>query len=197
MTTDKELVPLKKKITNIADRVNTFEIKSAEDMKDAVVILSQMNQYADSVKEKKELLTKPLNVALKAARAMFSPLEEVYEGAIELLRAKMTTFQTQEVARKREEEAKIASRVKEGRGNLSVETAVKKMAEIKQVEKEVATDAGLVQFREVKRFEVKDITLVPISFLMVNESMVTKAMKEGKEIDGIRYFTEQVPVNYR
>lgn len=197
MIHQKELVPLKKKITTIAERINEFQIKSETTMKEAVIILSQMNKYADSVKEKKELLTKPLNEALKNARKMFAPLEEVYEGAIEMLRSKMTVYQTAEVARKREEEQKIAARVAPGKGNLSLETAAKKMAEIALVEKEVATDAGLVQFREVKRFEVMEIGKVPFTHLIVDEKAVTKSMKEGIEIPGIRYYTEQIPINYR
>lgn len=194
---DKQLAPLRKKIETIAEQVEKFEIKSSDDMTEAVKVLSQMNQYADSVKEKKELLTKPLNTALKAARAMFDPLEDVYEGAIEMLRSKMTKWQTEQVRIKNEKELAIANRVKEGKGFLSVETAVKKMAQITPVEKEVATDQGLVQFREVKRYEVMDMTLLPMEFHMANDSLIGKAMKEGKELSGVRYYTEQVPVNYR
>lgn len=192
---NKELVPLKKKIEVVADKVSKFEIKSADDLKEAVTVLSEMNKYADSVKEKKELLTKPLNLALKNARAMFAPLEDIYESAISMLRGKMTKYQTEQVAIKKAEEQKLADRVT--KGTLKMETAMKKMDAIVPVEKEVATDSGLVQFREVKRFEVVDIKVLPIEYHMANETMITKAMKEGKEIIGVRYYVEQVPVNYR
>lgn len=194
---DKSLVPLKKKIATIAEQVDSFEIKSSKDLSQAVSILSELNRYSDSVKEKKELLTKPLNVALKAARAMFTPIEEVYEGAIEVLRSKMTKYQTAQVKAKQEAELAIASRVKEGKGNLTVDTAVKKISELKVVEKEIATDVGLVQFREVKRFEVIDMTLLPIEYHLSNDVLITKLMKEGKEVAGVRYYTEQIPINYR
>lgn len=192
---NKELVPLKKKIEVVADKVSKFEIKSADDLKEAVVVLSEMNKYADSVKEKKELITKPLNLALKNARAMFAPLEDIYESAIAMLRGKMTKYQTEHVAIKKAEEQKLADRVT--KGTLKIETAMKKIDEIVPVEKEVATDSGLVQFREVKRFEVVDISKLPIEYHMANEAMITKAMKEGKELLGVKYYTEQVPVNYR
>lgn len=197
MTTKNELVPLQKKIVTVAEQVERFEIKVQEDMTKAVTLLSQLNKYADSVKEKKDLLTKPLNTALKAARAIFAPVEETYEGAIEMLREKMSRYQTEQVRIKKEKEDAIARRVKEGKGNLTVDTAVKKMSELKVVKKEVATDAGLVQFREVKRFEVMDITLLPIEYHLADEVMIAKLMKEGKEVAGVRYYTEQVPVNYR
>lgn len=194
---NKELVPLKKKVDTLAQKVEKFEIKSAEDMKEATIVLSTMNQYADIVKEKKESLTKPINEGLRNIRAMFKPLEESYEGAITLLRSKMTVYQTAEVKRKREEEDAIAARVKPGKGNLSVDTALKKIQEVAPVQKEVATEQGLVQFREVRKFEVVDITKLTPEYLLPNETAIRTAMKSGKELAGVRYWTEQVPSNYR
>lgn len=191
------LVPLKNKIAAVAREVDTLEIKNDKDLEKAVVVLSQMNKYKDQVQEKRETITKPLNEALKNARAMFNPLEALYEGSIELLRKKMTVFQTEAVKVRKEAELKIAERVKAGTGNLSVETAIKKIDELKVVEKEIATEAGLVSFVEVKKFEVIDIKLLPIEFHLPNEIEIKKVMKEGKELPGVRYFTEQMPRNYR
>lgn len=194
---NKELVPLKKKIDVLANQATGLVIKSDDDLKLAVEILSQVNHYADSVKEKKELLTKPLNLALKNARAMFSPLEDIYTEATESLRAKMAQYQTQKVLERKEAEVKIANRVKEGKGGITVETAVKKLEALKIVEKEVSTNAGLVQFRESKILKIVDISLIPREYLVVNESQLLKALKEGKNVEGAILETIQVPVNYR
>lgn len=194
---DKEIAPLKKEIASIAKLAEAFEIQSSADMVQATTILSQMNKYADSMKEKKELLTKPLNEALKNARSMFKPLEELYEDAIENLRGKMTVYQTEAMRLKKEEEQKIAMRVKAGSGNLSVETAVKKIAEIAPVEKEVSTTEGLVQFRESKILKIIDQNIIPREYLTVNETLILKDLKAGKNIAGVELDTIQVPVNYR
>jgi hypothetical protein len=192
---EKSLVPLKEKIESIAVAVGSFSIKSNDDLKMATAMLSEMNKYADKVKEKKEEITKPINNALKSARALFKPVEEVYENAISSLRLKMTVYQTEQVRIRKEEEEKIAKKLIEGK--IKINTAVKKIENLSEVEKEVATDSGLVQFREVKRFEVIDIKELPIEYHMANEQMITKAMKDNIEIKGVRYFVEQVPVNYR
>lgn len=194
---NKELIPLKKKIDVLANQATTIVIKNDDDLKIAVEILSQVNHYADTVKEKKELLTKPLNLALKNARAMFSPLEDVYTEATESLRAKMAQYQTLKVAERREEELKIANRVRDGKGGIKVETAVKKIEALKVVEKEVSTNAGLVQFRESKVLKILDINLIPREYLSVNESQLLKALKEGKNVEGATLETIQIPVNYR
>lgn len=193
---NKELVPFVKKVSVLEVEVNSLEIKSPEDMKKATILLSNLNQYGDSVQEKKDKLTKPINESLKNIRDMFKPVE-IYKGMIETLRGKMSKYQTDETNRMRDEEAKIAARVGEGKGKLKIETAVKKMNEIEKVDKEVATDAGLVQFREVKKFRVPDISKLAIEYHMVDEKKIAEAMKNGIELIGVEYYTEQIPVNYR
>lgn len=151
----------------------------------------------DAIKEKKELITKPLNLALKNAREMFKPLENPYEDAIQILRMKMSGYQTAKLKAEEEAKAKIANRVGEGKGKIRLETAVEKIEEIGTTEKNASTEAGAVSFRTVKKFKIVDLKLVPIEYLMLNESLVTKVMKEGKELPGLAYFEEQIPVNYR
>lgn len=193
----KELVPLKKKVVSLADEAEKFKITNDKDLSKAVEILSNLNKMGDAIKEKKELITKPLNLALKNAREMFKPLENPYEDAIEILREKMSKYQTFKVQKEAEDKAKVAARIGEGKGKLKLETAIEKIEEIGVTEKNVSTEAGAVNFRTVKKFEVMDITMIPHEYLEVNESLVTKLMKEGKELPGIRYYEEQVPVNYR
>ena len=186
-----------KKETSIITEAESKEIKSAEDMTQAVVLLSELNKANDRIVEEREKVTKPLNEALRAERARWKPAELKLTQAIELLRAKMSSYQTEQVRLQREQEQKIASRIAPGKGNLSIETAIKKIESIKTPEKEVPTDSGLVQFREVKRFEVVSLKDLPLEYHLPDESAISKAMKEGKELPGVRYFTEQVPVNYR
>lgn len=197
MITKKELVPLEKRVGSLASQVELIVISSSEDMKSAVSMLSQMNTYGDTVKAKKELLTKPLNEALKNARAMFKPIEDIYEGAIASLRSKMTLYQTLQVKLRKDEEMRIASRIGAGRGKLTIETAVKKIENIEEVVKEVATDAGLVQFRETRILKIVDEKLIPREYLHVNATKILKDLKEGKKVLGCEIEVIQVPANYR
>jgi hypothetical protein len=186
----KSLIPFKKKVSELATQVESMEIGNAKELSQAVTVLSSINKYADSVKEQKEKLTRPINESLKNIRLMFKPLEESYEGAIKMLREKMSKYQTAEVARAKEEQAKIA--LTEG-----IDTAIAKMNEIAVPDKSIETKAGTVQFREVKKFKVMDMTLLPIEYHLPDERSIQAKMKEGKELPGVKYYTEQMPVNYR
>ncbi len=193
----KELIPLKKKVLSLADQAESFKIVTDKDLSQAVEILSNLNKMGDAITEKKETITKPLNLALKNARELFKPLENPYQEAIEILREKMSKYQTMKVAREAEDKAKVAARIGEGKGKLKLETAIEKIEEIGVTEKNISTEAGAVNFRTVRKFKIGDILKVPFAYLQVNEALVTKLMKEGKEVPGIMYYEEQVPVNYR
>ena len=188
---------MQRRANTLASQVESMSVSNAAEMQVAVVVLSNLNKYGDSVREQKEKLTKPINESLKNIRAMFKPLETTYETAIEALRGKMTKFQTESVAKARIEEQKIADRVGSGTGHLKIETAIKQIEKVETPEKEISTTSGLVQFVETKKFEVTNLAAVPVDYILPNEVAIRNAMKLGKEIPGVRYYTEMVPRNFR
>lgn len=197
MKETEEIKHLENEITPIVAYSTSIFVKSDADMKVATEALSQVNKYADMVEEKREAITKPLNLALKAARGLFKPLEERLEASIDHIRGEMSRYQTEKVRLAREEEAKIAARVGEGKGKLKMDTAIRKIGEVEKPADEVVADSGVVTFMEVQKFEVMDITLVPKEYLVVDEVKVRAAMKAGVKVEGVRYYTEMVPKNYR
>jgi hypothetical protein len=68
------------------------------------------------------------------------------------------------------------------------------------VDAKTVTDEGSVSFREVKKFEVMDIVMLANAspdYVLPNEVKIRKAMLEGIELVGVRYFTEQSVINKR
>lgn len=193
----KEIVTIKKEASPLIFKAKDLEIKSDADVRSATSILSELNQIMDRATEQKEKITKPLNEALKEVRARYKPLEELFNAVITDVRKKMTSYQTERVRIAREEEERLANRVGEGKGHLKVETAVRKIEEIERPEGKVLTDEGMVKFRTDKKFEVINLSKLPIEYHLANEVAIRKAMKEGLELSGVRYYEEQVPINFR
>lgn len=194
---EKELIPIKTKISLIAQEVKNIDITDSISMKRAVEVLSQMNRYSDTVKTKKEELTKPINITLKNIRLMFKPVEEIYDESISILRKKMSDYQTAELKTREEEALRIANRVGEGKGKLKVETAINKIESLDKPEEAVSTDSGTVKFRTVKELEITDETLIPRKYLVVDERLLTNDLKNGHTIPGASLRERQVPINYR
>lgn len=193
----KEIAVLEKEIAPIVKKAVKIEIKNQDDMRLATEALSQLNQKADALKKAKEKITIPANAALRAVRELFKPIEQKMDEGIQAIRKEMGEYQGRELERAKEEEAKIVSRVGEGKGKLKVETAVKKLEEMNTPEAVVSTDSGMVKFKPQKKFEVMDITMLPSEFLLPNEKKIREAMYAGIELKGVRYFIEQVPLNFR
>ena len=196
MTTKTLDIIVQKEVSVIVKQAEALIVSDSESLKEATTMLSKANQIVDKVTEEKEKVTKPLNEALKAERGRWKPIEAMYEEAIGLIRSKMTKYQTDLITEQRIAEKKITDALASGKIK-KVETAIRKLEAVPEVNKEVATDAGLVQFVETKKFEVMDISLVPTEYLVPNEAMIRQAMKDGKELKGVRYYTEMVPRNYR
>jgi len=174
---------------------NPITIKSPEDMQSAVAQLSELNTTLDNLTASKELLTKPINEALKEIRGRYKPFEAQLEGAISYLRTAMTTYQTAQRKIELEKEAKIVARLE--KGTLKVETAVSKLENLDRVDTKVVSDNGSVTFKTVTKWRVHNRDVVPNSFLIVNEVAINNAMRQGITVLGIEYYTEEQVVNKR
>jgi len=194
MPMTKELT-IKKEISPIVNKVGLLVIKNSKDMSGATAILSQLNKFLDKLTEEKEKLTKPINTALKEIRTRYKPVEDEISIAISTLKIKMVDYQTEAKKQSDLETTKIADKMLSGK--MKMETAMKKMSEIDAPDSKVKTEDGSVSFREVKKFEVMDMSMLPIEYILPNETLIRKAMLEGVEIPGVRYYQEQAIINRR
>lgn len=194
MTT--ELI-IQKELSPLAIKAKELEIHDHSDMTYAVELLSTLNKYIDSIEAKKNKVLKPLLEATKQERNRWKPVEKMHEEAILSVRGKMIHYQTEQVRLRRESEDAIVHRIGEGKGKIKIDTAVKKIESLTTPEKEVATDVGLVQFREKKQLKITDISLIPRTFLIPDYQLLLLKLKEGENIPGCEIKTIQVPVNYR
>lgn len=197
-TKTKDITVVQKSISPIIKQAEELVITNPEELKASVEILTTLNQWNDQVTEDKEKLTKPLNATLKEIRGRYKPIEVELETAIDSVRGKMSTYQTKALKERQEAEAAIAERVGEGKGHLKIETAVKQIEGLDPVDNRVVgIDDGAVAFVEVKKFEVTDLALLPIEYHLADEGKIRFVMKEGMELPGVKYWTEQSPRNFR
>lgn len=175
------------------ESIGNIKIVDEQSLTKATEVLSQANKYAKQLEEDKQKITKPINDALKEIRARYKPLENKLEDIILTIRKSMTSYQTEQMRLKKIEEEKIANRV--AKGTLKVETGIRKLEELPQTADKIATQSGKIAFKTVKKFEVIDLTQVPIKYHLADETAIRDAMKAGIELPGVKYFEEQVPIN--
>lgn len=181
------------KLTPALMSINVPKIVDEQTMTNATEILSQANKYLKDLVADKETMTKPINESLKAIRAKYKPLEIKLEGIIANIRASMTSYQTEQIKLQKIEEEKIAERV--AKGTLKAETGIKKMEAMDKPVEKVATESGKISFKEVEKFEITNLAEIPIEYHLADETAIRNAMKANIHLPGVKYYTEQVPIN--
>lgn len=196
-TNDKEVAVIQQELSPVVVKAKAIVVKDQKTMESASLMLSELNKFADRIDEEKQKVLKPLNTARTAEINRWKPVLGPIEEATDYLRKTISMFQTAETKRAREEEARIAERVGDGKGKLKVETAVRKIENIDRPEEQVATEAGLVKFREDKVLKITDETKIPREYLVVDEKKLLEALKGGVTVPGAELDIKMVPVNFR
>ncbi len=182
-------------MNQIITKAEKLTITTPEDLSVATTILSELNKEKDAITEEKEKVTRPLLDALNAERARWKPRELQLDTIITKVRGAMVTFQTALVAKQKLEQEKIVNKLEDGK--IKPETAIRKLGELDTVDKKVETESGSISFKTVKKFEMVSPHDVPVEYLLLNEVKVREEMKQKKEIKGVKYWEEQVPINLR
>lgn len=184
----KELAPLKVQISKAETDANDLQIKTKDDLPMAAELLSEIKIVGKAITEKKESITKPLNLALKNARAFFAPVETQYENAERIVKNKMNDFQNAELAKAAKKTEVIENKVEEGK--MSFDKAVEKIEEITP-EKKVEAKSGSIQFRTVKEVIIKDENKIPREYLVLDMVKIRKVALAGIEIPGVEVVEKQ------
>ncbi len=191
--TTNEVAVIQKEVNPIVEKAKALVIKNPKDLAQSAEFLSRLNIKRDELKKSKELLTKPLNTALKEIRSRYSQAEDMMDEAIESLRNEQSRYATEQ---KKLQET-VAARVGEGKGKYTEDTGARKIDELEQNIKKVTTDSGKVSFREDQVLKVTNLEFVPKEYFDLNESRLLKALKAGMMIPGAELELKMTPVNSR
>ena len=172
-------------------------LKTEEDVKNATEVLSKLNKTLDRVDEEKSKILDPLKEAAKAEKARWEPIETAFKGAVDRIRGMLSKYQTEKIKKQKEDEAAILARTKEGKGNFTPETAIRKLGEVEAPVAKVQTEEGGLSFRPKDTLKVTDESLIPRKYLQVNESLLLNDLKSGLTIPGAEIIVVQIPINKR
>lgn len=188
---------LKKEISPIIERAQSFEITDPETMSEAVELLSEANAYSDRVEDERMKVMRPLLDAQKAENARWKAIKDPLAIVIATMRVKISAYQTEATRKAQEEEAKIAKRVGAGKGKLSLDSATKRMEAVDQPDTRVTTGAGHVSFKSTQILKIVDESLIPREYMLPDEKGILEALKAGKSVAGTQIEVIQTPINRR
>lgn len=182
----KELSVVRTQVSKAASAAEELVIASDQDMQSATDILSKIKSVGRLITEKKEAITKPLNEALKNARALFAPIEADYAKAEATIKGKMLVFQQDKARRAAEAEAKILNDRR-----LTAETKAERLAEVEAPQTKVEGNSGAVQFKTVRKVVIENPEALPREYLVPDDVRIRKDALAGKDIPGVKVVEEQ------
>jgi len=177
--------------------VKELVISNVSEYSKSVEIGTRLKEISNTVKNRKEEITKPLNEALKSARDLFKPIEESLEEAGNTLKSKMLVWkdierkeaekiQKEEQAKIEEQEAKLKS------GEVTAMQAHQSILDSKieiiksETEKTTKTNSGARATEKfITEYVVVDKTKIPLDFLEPDMVKIKNSFKEGTPIEGV------------
>ncbi len=185
----KEVAVVRGQIEKAFHAAEELTIKSPEDLTHATELLVKIRTVGKNVTSIKDGIAKPLNEALKAARAFFNPIELQWKSAEDVVKSKMLDYQLAERAKAAKKEEKIAEKVESGK--MSFENGAKKIEAVRP-KNSVATDTGSkAQFKKVKEIVIEDEAAVPREYLVLDMVKIRKVALAGVNIPGVKVIEKE------
>ena len=184
----KEIQKYQSYVEKIGKYSSSLEVKTDGDYKSAMTEGIEIKDKLKEITNRKEEITKPMNAALKSVRDLFKPIETAGEVALKTIKDKMLAFS--EKTRQEAEAAKIKLGERVEKGTMKVETAVRKMEDIKEPEKTIKTDEGKATNVVRKAWRVIDKSKIPLEFMEPNMVAIKASFRAGKLVDGVEEYEE-------
>ncbi len=193
---DETVIALLTEVQGLFQWAEVRTIAADVDVKSATEDLSLIAKVKKAIEDKRKEYTNPINEHLKAVNESFKTLTGPLEQADKITRGKILAYR-QEQAR-RAKEAEEINRQKEelarreaafnGTGEVIDTTPV---VVPPMPPAHVRTEVGTLGTMKVRKWEVEDLSKVPLDYLMIDAAKVGKVVRAGiPSIPGIRIWEE-------
>jgi len=184
----KEISQYKKELSRIEKYSEGLQITSQKDYEEALGEGKNIKDKLKVITDRKTEITKPLNIALKSVRELFSPLETIGENALKTIKDKMLSFTIEETKRAEEAKLKIAKKLEDGK--LTIEKAVEKIEAVEVQEKTTKTENGKATTVSRTAWKVVDKSKIPLEFLEPDMVKIKQSFRVGVPVAGVEEFDE-------
>lgn len=211
-----ELVqPLEIKARVFLNKVNDSRIENDADKENAVLFLKEITEYKKSIKKQKDELSAEAKKELDEIKAQFKEPERFIAEAEEIVRGKINHFlneqrrkieEEQRAIKQKEEEKALAQaeqleQLKSGAGEYdevtrralieAIEEKQEKIIDATAKRTEINQSSNNSVVRKVWAFRVVDFKKIPTEYLVLNETAVRSAIKEGvRNIEGLEIYQD-------
>jgi len=192
-----QLITIEQKVKPLLAKATDFQVTDDTTLTTATELLSQANITLKEVKAQHEAEAEPYETPLTLIDQRYKPTEKALTLIIASIRSQVGAYQTKVTQLRQAEELAIASRIKAGTGNLSLDSAVAQIENLDKPIEKVVVSSGSLTFRPKPTLKITDPTKIPREYLTPDEDKIFEALQSGIAIPGAEIEIVQIPVNRR
>lgn len=187
-------------ITEIEVKAQEMTIATVADRDHGAEALSVVKSLSKEIEDRRKAFVTPFNDVVKGVNAKFRPYTDRLEAVERVIKSKLNKFIQDQAEAARKEQARIEKENAKKMAAFEKKVEAGKVAAppvlntaTVQVEKKFATAGGAkVHMVKTRKFEVLDISAVPMEYHRIDEVMIGKLVRNGiPSIPGIRIWEEE------
>ena len=170
----------------------SVEINNEGSLSQASESLGAIRNFLKKVESVRVFLTRPLNDHIKNINQEFNKIKIPIGNLDSEICNKMRAYRRKVEQQRAEEQARLDAVAQANHNETSLIPEV--IAPIVPAQsKSVQTETGKITFMKIRRWELEDISKVPLEYLKLDDAKITAVIKAGGNIPGIRPWFEEIP----
>lgn len=137
------------------------------------------------LKEKKDNILNPLNIAIKNIKSLFQPSEERISIIEDYIKVQIGTYSEKLKIEEDKRAQKAEKDISEGK---SFEMATKKLEDTQE-------KIQAIPKRKIQKIRIIDFSKVPDEFKVLDESKAKESFKKGIKVEGLEEYFEEIIIN--
>ena len=173
----------------------SLEIQDETSLMQASETLWAIRTFLKKVESVRVFFTKPLNDHLKDINAEFKQITNPLSILDKQITQKLKDYRQQIEAKRLEEQARLDTEAQARQETSLIPEVIAPIVPAQS--KSVQTETGKITFIKIRRWELEDISKVPLEYLKLDDAKITAVIKAGGNIPGIRPWFEETPQRRR
>lgn len=173
----------KKQAELVFGSLDAIVVKNDDDSAKATEFIKGISDAKKKVKAEKDEYVRPAKEIVAKAKEVYDPIIDKLDEAESIVRGRVKTYLVDKEKKRIANEAKIAEAAASGK--ISEATAVKKLEKVGEANTVSKGGGATLGLRKEKKVVVKDESLVPDEYWVIDMVKLSKVAKAGVTIPGV------------
>ncbi len=180
---------------DIVGRATGLIVADDQGVETASLILKDISDTKKSIEDRRTFFVKPLNDQVKKINDLFKSIAAPLLVADERLRFKIKDYRAEQAAILAKEQERLNKLAAKQQVKADIKAEEHGVEPVTVVAKQVAPQASMIGnmvSKKVWKFKVIDAAIVPRDYLIVDETLIRKAVQSGlRDIQGVEIYQEE------